>query len=437
MKNPAANVSRVLTRNYLDRYPAEFVRELESLPLEGIVEVLGAITPRDAMRVWERLSPGISTDVLQAIDRSVALRVLNVIDPNSGAALLRNLNEEARRAYLSEITPAARHDLERALTHPPDTAGALMGTRIDHYTPDMPVRQALEKLRSRKRLNVRVLFLVNEDRILQGMVQIQDLALARRDARLQDLQRKVPTFVELTASKEEIVDKFEQYRVTELPVLDINGAFMGVVRHHTLIEVAKQESSLDIQTMVGVSKDERALSNATFAVRKRLPWLQINLATAFLAATVVGLFEDTIARVTALAVLLPVVAGQSGNTGAQAMAVTLRGLALREVWPRQWPRLLFKELSAGFWNGIAVALTTAIGVYVWSHSPGLCLVIGISMVVSMIIASVSGAAIPMLLVKAGQDPATSSSIFLTTVTDVMGFFSFLGFATLFMNMLMS
>ena len=248
-------------------------------------------------------------------------------------------------------------------------------------------------------------------------------------------ERNVPAYVELTATKEEIVDKFEQFRVTELPVLDINGAMMGIVRHHTLINAAKEESSLDIQTMVGVSKDERALSTASFAVRKRLPWLQINLATAFLAATVVGVFEDTIARVTALAVLLPVVAGQSGNTGAQAMAVTLRGLALREVWPRQWVRIVFKELSAGFWNGIAVALTTAIGVYVWSQSPGLCLVIGLSMVVSMIIASVSGAAIPILLVKVGQDPATSSSIFLTTVTDVMGFFSFLGIATLMMGLL--
>ena len=321
------------------------------------------------------------------------------------------------------------------MSHSPDSAGRLMGTRIDHYTPDMTVRQALEKLRARKRPNVRVLFLVDGDRILQGMVQIQDLALAKHESRLEELRRNVPAFVELTATKEEIVDKFEQFRMTELPVLDINGALMGIVRHHTLIDVAKEESSLDIQTMVGVSKDERALSKASFAVRKRLPWLQINLATAFLAAMVVGIFEDTIARVTALAVLLPVVAGQSGNTGAQAMAVTMRGLALREVWPRQWPRIVFKELSVGFWNGLAVALTTVVGVYIWSRSPGLCLVIGLSMVLSMIIASVSGAAVPILLVKAGQDPAISSSIFLTTVTDVMGFFSFLGIATLLMGLL--
>lgn len=435
MNNSLAGINKTLARNYLDRYPAEFVRELESLSLDEIKQVLRMMGPRQAISVWERLSPGICIDVIQSIDRISAIRVLNLIDPNNGAAILGNLADQLRLEYLSEVDPSVRKDLERALSHPADSAGRLMGTRIDHYTPDMTVRQTLEKLRARKRPNVRVLFLVNDDRLLQGMVQIQDLALARRNTRLQELQRKVPAFVELAAAKEEIVDKFEQFRITELPVLDVNGAMMGIVRHHTLIDAAKEESSLDIQTMVGVSKDERALSKASFAVRKRLPWLQINLATAFLAATVVGVFEDTIARVTALAVLLPVVAGQSGNTGAQAMAVTLRGLALREVWPRQWARIVFKELSAGFWNGIAVALTTAVGVYVWSRSPGLCLVIGLSMVVSMIIASVSGAAIPILLVKAGQDPATSSSIFLTTVTDVMGFFSFLGIATLMMGLL--
>ena len=193
--------------------------------------------------------------------------------------------------------------------------------------------------------------------------------------------------------------------------------------------------SADIQTMVGASKEERALSPAIFAVRKRLPWLQINLATAFLAASVVGLFEETIARFTALAVLLPVVAGQSGNTGAQALAVTMRGLALREIRLHHWLRIAFKEVNVAAINGIAVALTTAAGVYVWSQSAGLALVIMISMIISMVAAGMSGAVIPMILTALGQDPAQSSSIILTTVMDVVGFFSFLGIATLLAGML--
>ncbi|NKB81399.1 MAG: hypothetical protein GKS05_05830 [Nitrospirales bacterium] len=187
--------------------------------------------------------------------------------------------------------------------------------------------------------------------------------------------------------------------------------------------------------MVGVSADERALSTPWFAVKKRLPWLQINLLTAFLAAFVVGLFESTIAQFTALAVLLPVVAGQSGNTGAQSLAVVMRGLALRDIRPSQWGTVSRKEVAVAFINGVAVAATTCLGVYLWSQSLGLTMIIGVSMILSMTIAGLSGAIIPIILRSLNQDPAQSSSIILTTVTDVFGFLSFLGLATLFSSWL--
>ena len=215
----------------------------------------------------------------------------------------------------------------------------------------------------------------------------------------------------------------------------MNQRLLGVIRHAELIKVLQEETANDIQTMVGVSPDERALSSAWFSVRKRLPWMEINLLTAFLAAAVVGLFENTIAQFTALAVLLPVVAGQSGNAGAQAQAVTMRGLALREITIRNWFRVMFKEINVGLMNGIAIALTTALGVYIWSRSFGLSLVISIAMVVSMIAAGIAGSLIPIMLTRFGQDPAQSSSILLTTVTDVAGFMSFLGIATLLASLL--
>ena len=186
--------------------------------------------------------------------------------------------------------------------------------------------------------------------------------------------------------------------------------------------------------MVG-SADERALSSAPYAVKKRLPWLHINLLTAFLAASVVGLFEDIIAQFTALAILLPVVAGQSGNAGAQALAVTMRGLALREVGLRDWKKLLNKEMTVGLVDGVALAVTCGAGVYLWSGSLGLTAVIAVAMILSMLAAGVAGAIVPIVLTRAGQDPATASSIILTTVTDVAGFLSFLGTATLLSFML--
>jgi len=266
-------------------------------------------------------------------------------------------------------------------------------------------------------------------------VEIQDLVLADPDDRLAEFMQPIPAFVTVTATTEEVVEAMEDHRLSSLPVVDIDGRLIGVVRYDELVTAAKEDASVDIQTLFGASRDERALSGAGLAVRKRLPWLHINLITAFAAAAVVGLFEGTIEQYTALAVLLPVVAGQSGNTGAQALAVVIRGLALREIHVGHWRRVLWKEGRVGLVNGLAVALTTAVGVFLWSRSPGLALIIAVSMVLSMFIACVAGAAIPMVLTVLKQDPAQSSSIFLTTVTDVTGFFSFLGIATLMLGIL--
>jgi magnesium transporter len=239
----------------------------------------------------------------------------------------------------------------------------------------------------------------------------------------------------LTATTDEMVELLTQHVLSSLPVVDDEGHLVGVVRYEQLVTAAQENASVDLQTMFGASRDEKALSKPLFAVKKRLPWLQINLLTAFLAAAVVGLFEETIATYTALAILLPVVAGQSGNTGAQALAVVIRGLALREISSAHWRRVVLKETMVAALNGVAVALSTALAVYIWSRSFGLTLVIGIAMVMSMAIAGTAGAGIPLLLNKLGQDPAQSSSIILTTVTDVAGFFSFLGIATLFITLL--
>lgn len=429
------NANRLLHKAYIERFPSEAAIYLEQLPDKVIAGVLTEQTVTTTIKIWERLSPIIAGKILLLIEPAMAYQILGHINPNHGAAILGTLTEAEQQHFLAHTDSGARFDLERAMAYPKESAGAMMGTKVVYYTAEMSVKEALSKLKAQRKPGVRVIFLVDGNRKLTGMLELQDLALASKDSRLGELMKPVKAYVESITSREEIVEIFEKNRVTELPVVDFEGRLIGIVRHYKLIEAAKEESSADLQTMFGVSKDERALSVASFAVKKRLPWLQINLATAFLAATVVGFFESTIAQYTALAILLPVVAGQSGNTGAQALAVTMRGLALREVWPRQWRSLVRKELGAGLWNGVAVALTTALGVYIWSQSPGLCLIISLSMVISMIIASISGAMIPLLLLKAGHDPATSSSIFLTTVTDVMGFFCFLGIATLMLGLL--
>ena len=316
------------------------------------------------------------------------------------------------------------------MKYPANCAGHLMETRVLHLREDASVEDTLERLRGARTQSSRSIFVVDADNRLSGRITLQDLALAAPDALLRELVIPVSAVVNPMASREEVVELLEKHKLVDLAVVDIEGNLLGIIYHRALIQAIQEDATADIQTMVGASKEERALSPALFAVRKRLPWLQVNLLTAFMAASVVGIFEETIAMFTALAVLLPVVAGQSGNAGAQALAVTMRGLALREIGLRHWLRVTLKEVQTGFVNGLAVALTCGIGVWFWSGSIGLVFVIAVSMVLAMIAAGFAGAVVPIGLTRLGQDPAQSSSIILTTVTDIAGFFSFLGIATM-------
>ena len=429
-------IDNALYLAFFSRYPADAVRQLEQLSTEDVALIMANQPLEKTLNIWMRLSPQLAARIIEQMPVSYAGALMREIDPNRGAGILLAIGDvDKRNEIIAATAPHAANDLKRAMTYEPNSAGALMESGVIYFRPEMTVKEVLDMIRSRPRRAYRKIYTVDQDNRLTGMLDIEDLALADHNIRLAHIESAQPVVIDVTASREEVVAVFEKYKVMDLPVIDFDRHYVGMLRYHVLLEAALVENSADLQTMVGVSKDERALSPAMFAVRKRQPWLQINLATAFLAAAVVGMFEDTIAKYTALAVLLPVVAGQSGNTGAQALAVTLRGLALKEIYPRMWMRVTFKEFSAGLWNGIAVALTTGIAVYFWSHSSGLTMVIILSMVLSMVIAGIFGAVIPMMLTVAGQDPAQSSSIFLTTVTDVAGFFSFLGIATLFISIL--
>jgi magnesium transporter len=387
----------------------------------------------DTLAVLDRLSPDKAAQVLERISDDAATAVLSRTDPNRSALLLSRMDEAVRQGYLDRLSPELSSELRELLSYPPDTAGGLMDARVTTFRPGMTIEQTLRRLRHYPRKGLHAVFVVDEQGRLLGSVPIQTVAVTRPKETLQNVLETPTVFVQPMASREEVVELLSRHRLSLLPVVDLEGRLVGVLRHDALVAATAEEVSADIQTMVGASKEERALSKVSFAVRKRLPWLEINLGTAFLAASVVGLFEETIARYTALAVLLPVVAGQSGNTGAQALAVVMRGLALREIRVRQWLRVATKEISVGLLNGVAVALTTSFFVYLWSRSVGLALVIGSSMVASMAIAGLAGAVIPILLTALRQDPAQSSSIVLTTITDVAGFFSFLGIATLLLG----
>ncbi|MFC3230732.1 magnesium transporter [Marinibaculum pumilum] len=430
-----AAVSAALAGDFLAVFPAEAARVIETMPEEAIAAQLARLPPARLVPVMNAMTPMIGAAVLQCLPEPARLQVLQQAERSRAAAFLAQAEEEAREALLQLLPAGTAAQLRRMLDYPEATAGRLMDTVVFSLPAEANVGRALALLREGGNRRVRLIKLLDAENRLAGVVDLRELALHHADTPLSHLMVPVPAVASPMDPQEEVVEKLETQDLDELTVLDPEGRILGVVRHHRLLEALKDEASLDIQTMVGAGREERATSSSWLALRKRMPWLQINLLTAFLAASVVGIFEDTIATYTALAVLLPVVAGQSGNAGAQALAVTMRGLALREIGIAHWFAVMRKEVNTGFWNGLAIALTCGIGVYLWSDSVGLVLVIALSMVISMVMAGIAGALVPIVLARLGQDPAVASSIILTTVTDIAGFFSFLGIATLLGSML--
>lgn len=428
--NDGSEASRALIRAFFHLHPAEAARALGTAPVPEALGQLDAGGGPESARVFERLDPDRAVQLLEEMDEALFRRLWTSMDPGVGAALLARLAPGARPPRLAALPRELAAEMEELMRYPAGSAGRLMDTAVTVFRADETAGEALDRIRSFPERRVHDLCVIDGAGRLTAVLPLQQVAVAQPAESLGGLARRPPVSVQAMASREEVVELLEAHKLSSLPVVSFEGRVRGILRHDALVEAAQQEATGDLQTMVGAGREERALSPPALAVRQRLPWLQVNLATAFLAAAVVALFEDTIARFTSLAVFLPVVAGQSGNTGAQALAVAMRGLALREFRPRNWFPVARKELLAGLINGLAVALVTALAAYLWSGGIGLPLVIATAMVFSMAMAGLTGALIPVVLTVLGKDPAQSASIVLTTVTDVLGFLSFLGLAAL-------
>ncbi len=424
-----------LNRAFLLNHPRIAARSLEKIDPDEAAEILQQQESFIAARVLERVSPGTCDIIFLLLPISFAASVLVAMDASVAVTLLSRQSEELRNRYLRQMNDVTATEFRSLLGYPENSVGRLMSTQIVAFNKHTSVADAVAQLRQLNIETIHHLYLLDDEMKLDSEVEIKKLALAEQDQLLSSFSKPIITYVNVMDPKDELMEKLDKYHIDVLPVVDIDLRLVGVIKAQGLMNALREDIVTDMQTMVGVSKDERALSSSMFAVRKRLPWLQINLLTAFLAASVVGLFEDTISRFTALAILLPIAAGQSGNAGAQALAVTMRGLTLREITMGHWFRVMMKELRTGFINGIGIAITCAAGVYLWSSSSGLALVMALAMIISMTIAGMAGALVPILLKRFGLDPAQSSSIVLTTITDVAGFMSFLGIATLLATLL--
>lgn len=354
--------------------------------------------------------------------------------PHNNVADLLGLLPPGRQRQLLGLMPAEHaEDVRQLLRYSEDSAGGIMTDRYIALQGDQTVQHCMDLLRGRpehEREDVSYLYVTDHSEKLLGVVPIRELVFARPDRKIREIMKRDVAAVRVDDDQEEIARRFEHYHFLGLPVLDRLGHLVGVVKATDALEIAREEATEDMQLMVGLSGEERALTPWSKVVSRRLPWLYVNLATAFLAAFVVGLFENTIAKWTALAIFLPIVAGQGGNAGMQTLTVIIRDMALGELTPGDGRRALLKEMVLGMINGIAIGVAVGLIGWWWKGSPELGLVAGAAMVLNQLAAAMSGVLIPFGLKWCKVDPAMASSIFLTTVTDVAGFFFFLGLAAL-------
>lgn len=428
------NLENSLIADYLLSFPQKSAAELSKYNSNEITEIIVDLPIEKICNTINRLPLNLASEVLVLLPDSIFKRAYTLLDPVRVSRLLLEAPKDLLDSKIALLSSAEKKDYEELSSYPHDSAGALMDISLEVCRTNDLVIDVINRLRKNK-ANSREIFVTDIENRLVGYLPVQDLLYAEDNLDIESVMHKSPPSVNALDPKSEVIEVFETFKTTMLPVSHIDGTLLGGIKYSSLIAEVQNQALTTMASLGGASPSERALSPPLFSVGKRLPWLLINLLTAFIASAVVGFFEGTIAKVTALAILLPVVAGQSGNTGAQAMAVTMRGLALREVRVRQWLTILFKELRVGFINGIAIAIVTGAAVYFWSNNLGLGVVMTVAMTCSMIIASLAGAAIPVVLTSLGKDPAQSSSVILTTVTDVMGFLSFLGLATLFISLL--
>ena len=392
---------------------------------ESLLAAVSGRGAHDAANLLEHASSEDAAKVLQQLNPMVAQQVLEEMEESTRTITLTFAPKDKAKQWISNRE------------HPEDSVGWLMEPPVGVFSPTMSVRDTIEEVRKQaKKAFITYGYVTDDKQKLLGLLVMRDLMLADPDTKLADVMLRDPFTLdpdlELTDAMKIVVNK--HYPV--YPVCSKQGVLLGLVRGQSLFEARAIEISAQAGTMVGVEKEERLSTPIMRSLRFRHPWLQINLLTCFVAAAVVGIFQGTLDRLVLLAVFLPVLAGQSGNTGCQALAVALRGLTLGDLKSGDERKLVFKEGLLGLYNGMLVGISAGLGMWAYarmSHNPNpwtLAGVVWIAMTFSCVVSGLSGALIPLLLRKIGADPATASSIFLTTATDVISMGTFLGLATL-------
>ena len=415
-----------------DLHESDLGAVLVALPAEKrprLVELLGLHFDFTALT---EVDDAVRDEILEALRPRTVAQGVGDIESDDAVAILEDMPTAERAEILKQLPATERHSLSRSLDYPEDSAGRRMQTEFIAVPPDWNVGQAIDYMRETAELPERFyeLYVVDASHKFLGAVPLDRLSRSKRPVPISDLMEAERRRVRADQDQEEVARLFQRYDLVAAPVVDADDRLVGVITFDDVADVIEEEAEEDIKALGGVSHDEELSDTVWTIARGRFNWLLVNLATAFLASSVLGLFEGQLQAMVALAVLAPIVASQGGNATTQTMTVAVRALATQALNDTNARRVILREITVGLLNGVAFAVITGIAAYVWFRVPGLGVVIGLAMICNMVAAAAGGILIPLALHRLKVDPAVASSPFVTTVTDVVGFFSFLSIATL-------
>ncbi len=381
--------------------------------------------------VLAELEEGVRDDVLRILEPAQVAEAARELETDDVVYLVEDLDEDQRREVLAALDPGERLAVAQSLTYPEYSAGRLMQRDLVKAPPFWTVGQMIDFMRAAKDLPEQFYDVIVVDPGMKpiGTIPLSKIMASRRPVTLGSLMEEDFRTIGVLDEQDDVAYAFNQYHLVSAPVVDQDGRLIGVITIDDAVEVMQEESAEDILRLGGVG-DEEISDNVWEICRRRIPWLGVNLLTAIAASLVIGLFDDEIAKLVALAVLMPIVASMGGNGGTQTLTVAVRALATRNLTRSNAIRVVGREAAVGLANGLAFAVIMGVVAWLWFGLPMLAAVIGIAMIVNMLAAGLAGILIPMVLDRAGADPALASGTFVTTVTDIVGFFAFLGLATI-------
>ena len=419
-------------------HPADWADLLERLTPDEVARYIELIGPEAGLPAFEFVSFEYKKHLVETLSRQTLQRLISLMSPDDRADLMEDVDEPLKERILSLLFQSERNNVLNLLSYPEDSAGAYMTTEYALLRQDDTVREALEQIRLQapRKENVYYIYVIDPTFHLVGFISLRRLIMAPPGHRIKEIMDKQVISVQVDEDIEQVAQKVMHYDFLAMPVVDGQGRLVGLITFDDLYDVIHEEAAEDMYYLANLDTDETVQSRTLRSVRLRAPWLMFNLLTALLVATTVELFSDAISKFVALAAMMPIVALVGGNAGNQSLTVVVRALAVGEISLQENWKVLIKEVGVGMLNGFLVGGVMAIIAFLWYQNGWLSCIIWVAMTLNLVIAGLFGSMVPIALRKMKLDPALGSSIFVTTATDVGGFFIFLGLATVFLHHLL-